>query len=94
MGFKIKHIDIPELDIYYTVGQKNVVNIVEWFRTISRDGERRFSSKCEKLVYIVNVEKDGKKEYVEIASDTKGLIVYREYHSYIGRFRKIKKHKR
>lgn len=95
MGFKIVRIDIPESNIYYTVGQKNVINIVEYFSPISRDCERRFLSQCEKLVYVVNIERDGIKGCIEIASDIKGLIVYREeYHSYIERFRKIKKHKR
>ena len=93
MGFKIIRIDIPESGIYYTIGQKNVTNIYEWIKPLTNDYENRFSH-YEKLVYIVNIERNGKKEYIEIASDIKGLIVYREYHSYIGRLKKIKKHKR
>jgi hypothetical protein len=83
MGYKITHIIIPDAGIRYELGYNNVYEMRESFKQVSND--------CIKNTYVVKFKKEGRLGFAEISADTKGLLVFREYHSYI-RKRKIKQH--
>lgn len=84
MGYKITHIIIPEGDIRYELGHNNVYEISESFKQVSND--------CIKNTYIVKVKRGSRLGFVEISADAKGILVFREYHYYIDKKRKIKQH--
>lgn len=84
MGYKITHIIIPESNIRYELGYNNVCEIRASFKQVSND--------CIKNTYVVKFKKGGQLGFAEISADTKGLLVFREYHYYIDKKRKIKQH--
>lgn len=84
MGYKITHIIIPEADIRYYLDYNNICEIRESFKQISND--------CIKNTYVVKFKKGSRLGFAEISADAKGIIVYKEYHYYINKKRKIKQH--
>lgn len=84
MGYKIVKIIIPEVDIQYEIGYNHVCEIHESFKQVSND--------CIKNTYVVKVKRGSRLGFIEISADAKGIIVYKEYHSYIDKKRKIKQH--
>lgn len=84
MGYKITNIIIPEAGIRYELGCNNVCEIRASFKQVFND--------CFKNTYVVKFKRGSLIYFAEISADTKGLIVYKEYHSYINKKRKIKQH--
>lgn len=84
MGYKIVKIYIPECDEVFTVGKKGVYEICESYKQVSND--------CIKNTYVVKFKKGSQIGFAEISADIKGIIVYKEYHYYINKKRKIKQH--
>lgn len=84
MGYKITHIIIPEANIRYELGYNNVCEIRASFKQVSND--------CIKNTYVVKFKKGSQIGFAEISADVKGLLVFREYHYYINKKRKIKQH--
>lgn len=85
MGYKIVKICIPECDEVFTVGVKSVYEICESYKQVSND--------CIKNIYVVKVKNVRGSGIIEISADMKGIMCYKQYHSYI-RKRKIKQHRR
>jgi hypothetical protein len=85
MGYKIVKIYIPECDELFTVGKKGVYEICESYKQVSND--------CIKNIYVVKIKNEIGTGIIEISADMKGIMCYKEYHSYI-RKRKIKQHRR
>ena len=84
MGYKIVKIIIPEVNIQYEIGYNNVCEIYESCKQVSND--------CIKNTYVVKYKKGSRLGLAEISADMKGIIVYKEYHYYIDKKRKIKQH--
>lgn len=83
-GCKITHIIIPEAGIRYELGCNNVCEIRKSFKQVSNDYIIN--------TYVVKLKKGSQLSFVEISADIKGLIIFREYHDYIDKKRKIKQH--
>lgn len=63
MGYKIRHIIIPEADIQYKIGYNNVCEIRESFKQVSNN--------CIKNTYVVKFKKGIRLDFAEISADAK-----------------------